>query len=69
VGIKRKRKGDSNAGTSRVAEYKTHKVSERDFEHFLTSEQHADGTKGLATYDFLLVIYGDLRSRCNCCEL
>ena len=29
-------------------------------------QNHADGINRLTTYDFILVFYRDLRSRCNC---
>jgi len=37
-------------------------IPKHDFYHFRSLEQHADGTKRLAKYDFLLVFYSDLRS-------
>ena len=40
-----------------------------DFRHFQSSEQHADGMKWLARYDFLLVSYSHLRFRCNDCRV
>ena len=48
-----------------IALCQSQKVLEHHFGHFRTSEQHADGTKRLALYDFLLVFCGDLRSSWN----
>ena len=50
--------------SAKVKSYPKH-----DFEHFRSSEQHADGTKRLARYDFPLVFYSDLRSWWNCCRV
>ena len=38
-------------------------VAKHDFGHFLSSQQHANGTCRLTGYDFLLVFYSGLRSK------
>jgi len=61
-------KQDPNAGNSRVAECRSQTVPKHDFENFWSSEQHADSTKKLAGYGFLLVFYSDFRTNWNRCR-
>ena len=52
-----------------VAKCWIQKVPKYDFSHFRSSEQHANGTNWLASCDFLLVFYKDVRSRWNGCRV
>ena len=61
-------KQDPNGSNSRVAECRSQTVPKHDFENFWSSEQHADCTKKLARYDFLLVFYSDFRTNWNRCR-
>jgi len=41
----------------------SHRVDAKgDFGHFRSSEEHADDADGLARYDFVVMLYSDLRS-------
>ena len=62
-------KQDPNAGSSRLAECRSQNIPKRDFGHFWSSRQHADGCVLLARYDFLLVFQSDVRSSWNRCRV